>query len=373
MKNKYAVAILAMCLTLTACGKSIDAKNADTLRVSLQSIGKNMSEAERMDFAQDIYAIYETERRESIEDVRLRNLYDTSDYEILFASSGENSELATLFGDVFADLAGTAGSALDGKSPKSLAKSADTVRSKSFAHEAQNFKLKIEGINQELSDFQQAKKDYATARDAAIAHKKVLDAKKSSVFQDVSISSMMIDGRRRVIVSGNLKITNTSDTPIRSARGRLRANVNEIPDAEYSQSITYKLDPPLAPNESVTKPIELANVLSIKGKTDRIKTLKPFVGKELSVTNPRVVLDYLQSAAKGSYQPIKFMLDHVQSNDIDQFERRSESCDAAIESQMESLAAYEKSVEYLEDSAKSVPESIEHKFPSHSLFGSRGC
>ncbi len=373
MKNKYAAVILATCLTLTACGASIDAKNADKLRTSIHKIGKNMTEAERIDFAQDIFAVYETERRESPEDVRLHNLYDTDDYEVLFSASSEDSELALLFGDVFADLAATAGEELDGKTPGSLSKTADAMRSKSFSHQAETFRQKTEEIKQEISDIQQKQKDYATARDAALAEQETLDKKKSDAFRNVTISSMKMDGRRRVIVEGALEITNTSDTPIRSARGRLRADVNEINDAEYTQSITYKFDPPLAPNASVKKSIQLATVLSIRGKTERIKTFSPYVGKALSVTNPHVTFWSFQSADTQTYQPIEFEMSYDQQRDIDRFEQRSQSCEQAVQSKTELLTAYEKSIAYFEASAKSVPESIDQDFTSTPRYRSRGC
>lgn len=236
--KKFWISIL-FCTLLAGAAQArstvIDARNADTLKMTIQAIAADMSELERKQFGQDVMLINMSSVR-GLGRLRERDLFWPR-YSVIFSSGPE----------LFSEMALEAGEELDGKTAGLIKKYADSLRSewysihlKSLEADRNKVKLWLDAIPPRIKEYR------ALNSELEPRSKRYKIARSKAVILDELTAELGVNYN---FVRGSATVKNMLDVPFSEFYVIVSFEFPSIPGYVYQRSFGIKLEEELAPGK----------------------------------------------------------------------------------------------------------------------------
>lgn len=367
--------LAGMALTLAACGGAkIDATNADTLQESVLKLGKKMTEEERKEFATNLKVVADAAAVEEDELLRRVTPYPNVDYSDYFAT-GEEKERSK--SRIFSPLASKAPKALDNKTPKTLAKSAEDVRKSYFAAWAESnekdieelkasldlYDKRISKIGEELTELDALIEKKAKAVSESVSNVKITSIQRGSSYSPT------------VIMEGTADVKNFASLPITQIYGEIKADFKNS-DTFYfhNKSEDLKFEVPIGVGETRTGiPFKWYSTIrsSVFAKSNESKSFSfdDLFGGADALTNINFIAN---RALMENRRSERFGADQSTTRQREQLvKERDEACPAAKKSTVDYIEARKEFTKVLKERAKK-PSNDELDRPSRESSFSAG-
>ena len=360
---------------LSGCGggNKINATNADTLRSSLSKVAKSMPEIERQKFGQDVILAYEAATNEQGRILSQSTLY-SDNYSILFAS--ESSEEQLFFADAFKDIALKAGSALDGKTPASLAKDAKAIRSDNYKKLVESLEKTNEDLGKNRDEIKTAKQAHEKTNIELQAKNEELEQQRKSVVDNIKIEKISMNRSLRVTMTGTADIKNYTDKPVTRVGFEIKADLPEVPGHFYKSRPQITLETPLAPNATLKDyPLNFSNNVfsSIVRNPDAQEVKFNSLIGTIKASNPtsELVKYAHPREPRNPYPSTELKLDRTEQSTLNRYENTIKNCDTSFTQINETIEASKKYIETVKGLIKD-PKPLTENAPRYSSFRN-GC